>query len=175
MDIMIVLAIAVSLSMDAFSLSLSYGTIIDSKKQRILLSLIVGLFHFCMPLIGMILGKGIFKFLNVNSDFIVFLILFVIGVQMIFGSFKDEEVKVMKISELLLFGFAVSIDSFSVGFTLTSIYENYIVSAILFSICSSFFTFVGLYLGNIIKKSIGDLATILGGVILIIIGVFYLI
>ena len=66
------------------------------------------------------------------------------------------------------------IDSFSVGITLTSIYENYLFSALLFALCSFLFTFGGLFLGNKIAKSIGRFSTLIGGSILILIGVFYL-
>ena len=56
-----ILVIAVSLSMDAFSLSLVYGTLNLEKKTIILQSLIVGLFHFFMPRIGIYVGDKIFK------------------------------------------------------------------------------------------------------------------
>ena len=81
----------------------------------------------------------------------------------------------MKTIELFLFAFAVSLDSFSVGLTLTNISENYLLSALVFAICSASFTFIGLSLGNKIKKSIGKISTIFGGAILIIIGIIYVI
>ena len=59
MEIFIIFVIAVSLSMDAFSLSLAYGTLGLSKKETIQLSSIVGIYHFFMPIIGMFLGKFI--------------------------------------------------------------------------------------------------------------------
>ena len=52
----LVILMAISLSMDAFSLSLVYGTFGIDKKNKILLSLIVGCFHFVMPLFGMFIG-----------------------------------------------------------------------------------------------------------------------
>ena len=49
MEIILLVIIAVTLSMDAFSLSLAYGTIGLDKKNIILLSCIVGIYHFIMP------------------------------------------------------------------------------------------------------------------------------
>ena len=43
--------VAVSLSMDAFSLALIYGTCNMGKRNELLLAIIVGLFHFFMPLV----------------------------------------------------------------------------------------------------------------------------
>jgi len=174
MELLLVLVVAVSLSMDAFSLSLAYGTLGIPKKQIFLLSFIVGCFHFFMPLIGMFIGTNILNIIRINPDVIVFIVLLVIGIQMIFESFSEkEELKVMKTIELFLFAFAVSIDSFSVGLTLTNINENYILSAIIFAFCSMIFTLFGLLLGNKIEKLVGKIATIFGGAVLVIIGIIY--
>ena len=68
MSIIMVIVIAVSLSMDAFSLSLAYGTLNLEKSQIRLLSLIVGLYHFFMPLLGMWVGTKILNFLPINPN-----------------------------------------------------------------------------------------------------------
>ena len=176
MELLLVFIVAVSLSMDAFSLSLAYGTLGIPKKQICLLSIIVGLFHFFMPLLGLFVGASILSFIKINPDFIVFIVLVAIGIQMILESFsKKDEMEVMRIAGLFLFAFAVSVDSFSVGITLTSISENYVLSAFVFAFCSMAFTFIGLLLGNKIQKSIGKISTIFGGVILILIGLLFLI
>ena len=51
MRLIMVMLIAISLSMDAFSLSLAYGTLNLEKKYINLLSIIVGVYHFFMPII----------------------------------------------------------------------------------------------------------------------------
>lgn len=176
MELLLVFIVAVSLSMDAFSLSLAYGTLGIPKKQICLLSIIVGLFHFFMPLLGLFVGASILSFIKINPDFIVFIVLVAIGIQMILESFsKKDEMEVMRIAGLFLFAFAVSVDSFSVGITLTSISENYVLSAVIFAFCSMTFTFIGLLLGNKIQKSIGKISTIFGGIILMFIGLLFLI
>ncbi|UKI27225.1 MAG: hypothetical protein L6V91_00695 [Bacilli bacterium] len=43
--------------MDAFSLALIYGTQGITKKHKVLLSVIVGAYHFIMPLIGTGIGS----------------------------------------------------------------------------------------------------------------------
>lgn len=170
---LLVLMIAVSLSMDAFSLSLAYGLAGVTKKQIRTLSIVVGLFHFFMPLLGMLLGTLILKRFAFDYDFLILLILSFIGIQMILESFKEKEIKPLKKLEIILFALAVSIDSFSVGITLTDINENYLLSALVFSITSAIFTFLGLKLGDKIAKFIGKVSTIIGGIILIIIGILY--
>ena len=175
MDQLIIIIIAVSLSMDAFSLSLAYGTLGLSKKIIIKLSSIVGIFHFFMPLIGNYIGSYLLKILPINPNIIVFIIFSFIGVQMILETFKNEEYKnITSFSQLLFFSFAVSIDSFSLGVGLKTINDNYIYCSTIFSIFSFLFTYIGLILGKKINKIVGTSSTIIGGIILIILGIVYL-
>ncbi len=175
MTLLIVLMIAISLSMDAFSLSLAYGTLDIEEKDIIILSIIIGIFHFFMPLIGIFLGSRILHILPIQPNTVVFIVLSFIGIEMIIDTFKNKEVKKMKKLESLLFGFGVSVDSFSVGLGLESITNNYLISSLLFSLSSFIFTYVGLMLGKKINKFVGILSTLIGGLVLIIIGIFYLI
>ena len=175
MSLLIVVVIAVSLSMDAFSLSLAYGTLNLKKKEIITLSLIVGIYHFFMPLLGMTTGELIFNIISIKPSTIVFIVLSVIGIQMIIESFNnDRKVKIMSLLELILFGLAVSLDSFSVGIGLKTIYKYPLVSSLIFSLSSFIFTYLGLILGKKINEIIGKISTLIGGIILIIIGLFYL-
>lgn len=174
MDIILLFLIAISLSMDAFSLSLAYGTINLSKKNINLLSIIVGIYHFFMPIIGMFLGNYIIKFIHIGEDIVILIIFSLIGINMILESRKEkEDVKSMKLSEMLLFGFAVSIDSFSVGIGLNNISNNTLLCSSIFSITSFIFTYLGLKLGKIINLIIGKLATLIGGITLIILGIIF--
>lgn len=172
----LIIIIAISLSMDAFSLSLAYGTLNLSQKSVRHLSFIVGIFHFIMPLFGMSIGTTIFHIMPLDPAIIVFLILGFIGIQMIIESFKNiEATNIMTLRQLLLFGFAVSVDSFAVGIGLKAINNNYFLSAFIFCIFSFLFTYLGLMMGKKINKLIGKTSTFIGGIILIIIGILYLI
>ena len=172
----LVILIGISLSMDAFSLSLAYGTLNIKNRNINLLTLIVGLYHFFMPLIGMFVGKKIVSLLPVESNTLVFIVLFLIGIEMIIESFKEEkEIKSLNIFEMLLFGLAVSIDSFSLGFGLKSLYKSPYVSSFIFSVTSMIFTYLGLKLGKKINQKIGNFSTILGGITLIVIGIIYIV
>lgn len=175
MSFLIVLVIAVSLSMDAFSLSLAYGTLDLSKKNIQKLSIIVGIYHFVMPLIGLFVGNAILKFFPVAPNLIVTIVLCFIGLQMVIETFKNgEDMKIMSLSELLLFGLAVSIDSFSVGIGLNAINNNFLLCSLLFSLSSFCFTYMGLVLGKKVNHLIGKASTFIGGIVLIIIGIIYI-
>ena len=107
MHIFLIITIAVSLSMDAFSLSLAYGTLNLRKKDIISLAVIVGIYHFFMPLLGNLAGSMFLKVFPVSPELIVFVVLGFIGVQMIIEGIRgNEEIKgVLRIGviESLLF------------------------------------------------------------------------
>ena len=52
--------------------------------------------------------------------------------------------------------------------------QSVLLSIITFSITSLIFTYLGLKLGKIIKKSFGNLSTKIGGIILILLSVYHL-
>ena len=175
MSIYIILTIAVSLSMDAFSLSLAYGTLNLEKKDINKISIIVGIYHFIMPLIGLTTGNILLKIIPIPSDTIVCIVLTFIGIEMIIDSFKKEEnIKKMTSKEMILFGLAVSLDSFSIGIGLEALRNNYILCVTIISLTSLIFTYMGLILGKKINNLIGKISTLIGGIILIIIGITYI-
>ncbi len=175
MNIITIIIIAVSLSMDAFSLSLAYGTLNLEKKYIKKLSTIVGIYHFIMPLLGLSIGNILLKIIPIKTDIIVCIVLTLIGIEMIIDTFKnEEEIKKMNIKELLLFGLAVSLDSFSVGIGLKALTNNYIQCVSIFSLSSFIFTYIGLIIGKKINNIIGKISTLIGGITLIIIGIIYI-
>lgn len=168
------LIIGISLSMDAFSLALIYGTQSISKKNKIILSIIVGIYHFVMPLLGVFLGNVILKYLVINLSIVVSIIFLFIGIEMIISSIKDDSHDfVVSIFGFLIFGLSVSIDSFTTGIGLNVINNNYLEVSSIFCIVSGSFTYLGLILGNKLGSIFGKLSTIIGSVILIILGIIY--
>lgn len=169
------LLIGISLSMDAFSLALIYGTYGLSKKNEIILSVIVGIFHFVMPLIGLSFGNMIYHYFVFNINLAVGMIFGIIGIEMIISSIKEEEVKILiSIIGFLFFGLSVSIDSLTTGIGLSAISKNYLGVASMFMITSGIFTYLGLRLGNKLSDKFGKYATITGGIMMILLALHYI-
>ena len=166
-----ILLIGISLSMDAFSLSLAYGMIGMSKKNKVLLSLIVGLYHFIMPLIGLTFGTILDDINIISIDVIASIILIYIGIDLIISNSKKEEKLEITKTGFFLFGLSVSIDSLTVGIGLRAITNTYLLSSTIFSLSSLLFTYLGLTLGNIIGNKIGTYSKTIGGIVLIIIAI----
>lgn len=166
-----ILLIGISLSMDAFSLSLVYGMIGMSKKNKVLLSVIVGLYHFIMPLIGLTFGTILDNINIISIDIIASIILIYIGIDLIISNSKKEDKLEITKTGFFLFGLSVSIDSLTVGIGLKAITDTYLLSSTIFSLSSLIFTYLGLTLGNIIGNKIGTYSKTIGGIVLIVIAI----
>lgn len=168
------LLIGIGLSMDAFSLALIYGTLGLEKKKIYLLSIIVGIYHFFMPLLGSFFGDYLLKSIIPSPNILVAVIFLIIAIQMLVSLRKEEEVTFLtNFWSLLLFGFTVSIDSFSVGIGLGVTGESTYITSTMFSLTSAFFTFLGLRLGDLLSRKFGKIANAIGSMVLIFLAISY--
>ena len=159
--------IGIALSMDAFSIALSIGTNNLSKKSIGLSITLVGLMHFIMPQLGLMLGNQVYNFININPKFIISVILYYLIIVMYFDK-SSKNVNIESFINIFLFAFSVSIDSFSVGLGLKGLTDKYILSFLTFTVCSFSFTYIGLILGKYSVKILKEKATYLGILILIV-------
>lgn len=173
-EIVSILLIGISLSMDTFSLSLTLGTVSENKLIKIL-PLFVGIFHFFMPLLGNIIGITLINLLDLASNIILGTVLIVLGINLAIHYFKDETADInLNILGIIIFALSVSVDSFSVGLGINDITNNYYIASIIFALCSAAFTYLGIIIGKYSSKLIGKYAIILGIFLLLILGIFHL-
>ena len=85
MGILAIFLIAVSLSMDAFAVSVSNGLSVKGirKMDMLLEGIFFGGFQFLMPLIGFFLGSSVKSYIESFDHWIAFGLLLIIGVNMI--------------------------------------------------------------------------------------------
>lgn len=148
--------------MDAFSLALSIGTLSIPKGKSLLLPIVVGLFHYFMPLIGMFVGNYFTYLLHIDTNLLSSVIFLYIAYNM-YKEYKENDYLDFDISiyGILIFAFGVSLDAFGVGFTFVS--NNYLLLIpLVFALFSLIFTLLGLLLGKVLNKHIGKYAIILG-------------
>lgn len=168
----------VGLAMDAFSVSLANGL----NEPRITLSSVIriagtfGIFQTAMPLLGWLCVHTVAEAFQSFQRFIPWIalaLLLYLGIKMIVEGVRDqgEDRESLRGWVLLLQGVATSIDALSVGFTIAeysfpfALLESVIIGVVTFGICVA-----GLFLGKKIGTRVSGKATIIGGIILILIG-----
>lgn len=172
--------LGVGLAMDAFSVSLANGLKEPCMKKR-KMCLVAGTFGFfqaLMPMIGWVCVHTIvesFKSFGKFIPWIALILLGIIGTKMIVEGLKNqyEEDNCQKTGAFLLLvqGIATSIDALSVGFTIADEpLKNAIISALIISLVTFVICLGGLLIGKKFGTKLSNKASILGGVILVVIG-----
>lgn len=165
---------AVGLSMDAFAVAICKG--LARGKWRWQDALIVGLFfggfQAGMPLLGYLFGIQLSDFVTKWDHWIAFLLLCIIGVNMIRESRGDPEdcSDSLAFKAMVILAVATSIDALAVGISFAFLAVD-IVSAVLFiGITTFLFSIAGMRIGVTFGVKFKTKAEIAGGVILILIG-----
>ena len=111
MEIITIILLGISLSLDAFTLSLAYGLLNIPKKNIILTSISVGIFHFIMTTLGHNLGDLINKIVKINSKYVLILVLIIILIEMIKSLNEEFEEHNLNLINIIIFSLLVSFDS----------------------------------------------------------------
>lgn len=171
--------LGIGLSMDAFSVSLADGLNEPEMRKKKMLAITgaFGLFQGLMPLIGWICVHTIvnlFKSFEIFIPWIALILLMFVGGKMLIDGIRNKEEEVNKRltpAVLLVQAIATSIDALSVGFSIASyscvqaVVCTGIIAIVTFVIC-----LIGIKLGKKFGTKFSNKATIIGGIILIVIG-----
>ena len=180
MNFITILLTAVGLSMDAFAVSLTIGLDVDKDKQKkaaLMSGLYFGGFQALMPVIGYLLGVKFTKYIESVDHWIAFVLLAVIGVNMIREALSGDDDKeempadYLNHKKFVVLAIATSIDALAVGVSFAFLSVNIISSAVTIGITTFLFSVAAVVIGKKIGEIIKNKAEILGGVILIIIGI----
>lgn len=170
--------LAVGLSMDAFAVSICKGLSVKEAtvKEAATAGIYFGGFQALMPILGYFLGVSFQNLIADIDHWIAFILLSLIGVQMIRESKGEENVNSsFGIKEMIPLAVATSIDALAVGVTFAFLKVE-IMSAVGMIGCVTFlFSAVGIWIGNLFGKRYKTRAEIMGGIILILIGLKILI
>ena len=128
MDLLSSLLIGVSLAMDAAAVSLCKGLAVGKAKLNhcVIAGLCFGIFQGVMPVIGYALGRTFADLINSFDHWVAFVLLVLIGANMLKESFEKEENlnDSFSFSEMLPLSVATSIDALAVGITFAFLKVN---------------------------------------------------
>lgn len=176
MTVFEIFLIGIGLSMDAFAVSICKGLSVGKVNGRHMLTagLWFGGFQALMPLIGYLLGSTFEQYVTSIDHWIAFILLSVIGTNMIKESFgKDDERQNSSFSfmSMLMVAVATSIDALAVGITFAFLQVN-IWFAIAIIGCTTFvISAAGIKIGSVFGAKYKAKAEFFGGAVLICLGI----
>lgn len=175
MGIFEIVLVSIGLAMDAFAVSVCKGMSVKETKPKhyLIAGGYFGGFQALMPLIGFLLGINFQELISSIDHWIAFILLGIIGINMIKESFKnDEEVNSsFAFKDMLPLAIATSIDALAVGITFAFLNVNIILAVVLIGIITFVLSALGIKIGKIFGDKLKNKAELLGGIVLIIIGI----
>jgi putative Mn2+ efflux pump MntP len=176
MSLLTLIVLAVAMGTDAFSLCVGIGLAGVNRRQILLVSITVLIYHIIMPLAGWWVGEFAGSLLGRVAAIAGALLLVYLGLKMVWEAWKHrrEQMPVrvnFNAGGLLLLGASVSMDAFSVGFTLGTLQANLLLAAGVIGVVAGIMTFTGLVFGRFLGGWVGEKAQLLGGLVLVGIGV----
>jgi putative Mn2+ efflux pump MntP len=184
-----IVLIGLSLSMDAFAVSVSAGMAITNLKlaHALRASLFFGLFQFVMPVAGWYLGGSFAASISAWDHWIAFGLLAFVGGKMLFEALKPETKAqntanpepvrggashdIRSLPYLLTLSVATSIDALAVGLSLSILGRDIWKPAAIIGVITFLVCMIGFEAGRRIGVLLRKWAVIAGGLILIGIGV----
>ncbi|MEE1263319.1 manganese efflux pump MntP [Ruminococcus sp.] len=180
MTIFELIVIAVGLSMDAFAVSICKGLSVRRLRPRhnIICGLYFGGFQALMPVLGWLLGRQ-FEALIKNVDhWIAFVLLALIGANMIREAVKNEEENLndsFSPKTMLPLAVATSIDALAVGVTFAFLDVMIVPAVSIIGVTTFIFSAAGVKIGNVFGAKYKSKAELVGGIVLVAMGIKILI
>lgn len=179
MGLVELLLIAVGLSMDAFAVSICKGLGMKevNPKVAVVLALFFGGFQALMPLFGWALGSQFLGIIGPIDHWVAFVLLAVIGGKMLWEAFREDAgegdgkpADRVDLGEFFILAIATSIDALAVGISFAALSVDIVPSVALIGVTTFAFSIAGVFVGNFFGSRYEKPASIVGGVVLILIG-----
>ncbi len=173
------LLIAVSMSMDAFAVSICKGLSVQKirPEHALKVGLWFGGFQGLMPVIGFALTALFAGFIEPVSKFVAFGLLAFIGGNMVREALSKEEEEIddsFCCKTMFTLAVATSIDALAMGVALNTAGANIFVAAPLIAVITGVLSPVGLKVGNVFGARYKSKAELAGGLVLVGLGVKFL-
>jgi len=184
MGIFELLLLAIGLAMDAFAVSICKG--LSTKKLTLgkcmTCGLWFGVFQGIMPFLGYLVGSGFEKWIKIVAPWVAFVLLTLIGVNMIREAFSDEENEEKEdfgIKTMLTMAVPTSIDALAVGITFVAVpvkilevskLYNTILAVLVIAVVTFLISAAGVKIGNMFGARYKAGSEVMGGTILVFIG-----
>ena len=183
MKLLEVFFLSVGLAMDAFAVSVCKGLALKKATVRewLICGVWFGLFQGLMPLLGYLLGSGFATIINAIAPWLAFILLSIIGINMIREAFGSEEGADddLGFKTMLMLAIATSIDAFAIGITFVAIpvrildasaLTNTLLAVSMIAIITLIISSLGVMIGHKFGTVYQSGAQLMGGTILLFIG-----
>jgi manganese efflux pump family protein len=174
--VLTVLLIAVSVGLDNFAASIAIGLSGIDRRLRLRIAVVFGVFEAGMPLVGLLVGRGLAHSLGGSAHLVGGLLLIATGAHTIITTLRGGDdafgagLAGTRLTRLILLAAALSIDNLVVGFALGTDHAPLVLSIVTIGVVSVGLSLIGLELGSRLGKRIERYGELIGGIVLVCVG-----
>ena len=181
MSIITPIIIAIAVCLDSFAVAVTVGIAAEKIKLRQALkaAVVLATIQGIMPVIGWLIGTQTKSLISSFDHWIGFGLLLIVGARMVWEGLKPKKAKdafnPFALLVLITLAIASSIDALIVGVSFAYISANILTTSVVIFTFTFVMVMTGIYLGKRKGELLGDRMEILGGVVLILIGISFLV
>ena len=168
------------LGLDTFAVSAALGVRGVTARQRLKLSLLMSGFETAMPVVGLLIGRGLGGLIGAAADYVAAAALLALGGYLLLGPEHEEEQRVAAFTRLrglalLALGLSISLDELAMGFTIGLLHLSLVAAVILIGAQAFLVAQIGLRLGALAGQKAREGAERVAGAALLGLGILVLV
>jgi manganese efflux pump family protein len=167
--------VLIPLALDTFILSAALGLAGLSKKHRVRTSLILALFEALMPIVGVLIGRGIGHVVGSFAGYTAAIVIGTAGLLMLRpGKDEDKEAERVKLLAhaqglaIIDLGISISLDELTIGMSLGLLHVPLVYVVIYLGVQAFAAAQLGLWMGGRLGETLREGAERLAGVLLLL-------
>lgn len=166
------LLVALALGLSNFAASIAIGISGVDRQLRVRTALAFGLFEAGMPIVGLLLGRGVSHALGSHAHLIGGVLLVLTGAYTAAQAIRAPDRPIeLRSARLLLTAAGLSIDNLVVGFALGAYHVPLVLAVSVIAAVSVGLSLVGLELGERLGARIERNSELLAGIVLVCVGI----
>jgi len=161
------------LSLDTFAVATALGLRGLPARERTRVSLLMSSFEMAMPIVGLLVGRGLGSALGGAANYLAVTLLALVGLYMLaIENDRDDQERLALISSrhgtaLLLLGLSISLDELAMGFSIGLLHLSITLAVVLIGAQAFLAAQLGLRLGTRLGHAAAELAERLAGIALL--------
>lgn len=162
----------VPLGLDTFAVSAALGVRGLPARRRFRVSATMAAFEMAMPIVGLLLGRGLGRLVGSAADYVAIGVLAAVGAWMVFHDEDGEGEQVARLADgrglvLLALALSVSLDELAIGFTIGLLHVSLWLAIVLIGAQAFLFSQLGLRLGSRLSDAFRERAERAAGLALL--------
>jgi putative Mn2+ efflux pump MntP len=145
-------------------------------RDRLRVSLLMSGFETAMPIVGLLLGRGLGSLVGNAADYLAVAVLAVVGTWMVFHDDPDEGEQLAGVHgpALVALGLSISLDELAIGFSIGLLHLSLWLAVVLIGAQAFVFAQAGLRLGARVNETFRERAEQVAGIALVALAVLLL-